>query len=151
MNRVGAGGKGESVWLTFFLAQTLRVFAPYAGAEGARLLAERERLLRAAEESAWNGQWYLRAWFDDGRPLGGPDAPECQMDLLPQAWGRAGRRSTCANGAKGGAEPPGGQGTRIVRLLDPPFDGQSDPDISAPIRPACAKTAGNTRMRPHGL
>ena len=142
MNRVGAGGKGESVWLTFFLAQTLRVFAPYAGAEGARLLAERERLLRAAEESAWNGQWYLRAWFDDGRPLGGPDAPECQMDLLPQAWAVLAGAPHAQTALRAALNRLVDREHGIVRLLDPPFDGQSDPGYIRAYPPGVRENGG---------
>jgi cyclic beta-1,2-glucan synthetase len=91
MNRVGAGGKGESVWLAWFLLTTLRRFAPLAEARGdsARseaCLAQAEALRAAVEASAWDGRWYRRAFFDDGTPLGSATNDECRIDSLAQSW-----------------------------------------------------------------
>jgi cyclic beta-1,2-glucan synthetase len=91
MDRVGAHGKGESVWLGFFLADVLQHFAPVAELTGDMELAKRITLEVAAlgkrlDTHAWDGGWYLRAWFDDGTPLGGKEAKECRIDALPQAW-----------------------------------------------------------------
>lgn len=85
MDRVG-GEKGESVWLGFFLAVVLREFAPLCpGDVRERYKALRRRILDAAE-SAWTGQWYLRAWYDDGKPLGGPYTDPPRIDLISQAF-----------------------------------------------------------------
>ena len=91
MNRVGHEGRGESVWLAFFLHNVLTQFAALAGARSdpafaARCLAEASQLQRNLEEHAWDGQWYRRAWFDHGEPLGSAANVECQIDSLPQSW-----------------------------------------------------------------
>jgi cyclic beta-1,2-glucan synthetase len=91
MNRVGAGGKGESVWLAWFLLTTLRRFAPLAEARGDSSRAETcraqaEALRAAVEANAWDGHWYRRATFDDGTPLGSATNDECQIDALAQSW-----------------------------------------------------------------
>ncbi|MGH2571681.1 MAG: GH36-type glycosyl hydrolase domain-containing protein, partial [bacterium] len=91
MNRVGAGGKGESVWLAWFLIDVLGAFAELCDLKGARSLAEdcRARATEIAENveaHAWDGEWYLRAFFDDGRPLGSRESLEAQIDSLPQSW-----------------------------------------------------------------
>jgi cyclic beta-1,2-glucan synthetase len=92
MNRVGHQGKGESVWLAWFLIATLSEFAVIAQARG-----EIERALRwnehigklktAVEAEGWDGSWYRRAFFDDGTPLGSASNTECRIDSLAQTWG----------------------------------------------------------------
>ncbi|MBX6313467.1 MAG: glycosyl transferase family 36, partial [Isosphaeraceae bacterium] len=92
MNRVGAGGRGESVWVAWFLIAILRPFARLAEARGD---AERaawcreaaEALRQAIEAHAWDGAWYRRAYFDDGTPLGSAENDECQIDSIAQTWG----------------------------------------------------------------
>jgi len=91
MNRVGHEGRGESVWLGFFLHHVLTRFAVVAerrgdGALAARCAAQVAALEAHIEEHAWDGQWYRRAWFDDGKPLGSADNDVCQIDSLPQSW-----------------------------------------------------------------
>ncbi len=91
MNRVGAGGTGESVWLGWFLASILKSFIPICEARGDGVRAKKYQehltnLLTAIEEQAWDGQWYLRAFFDDGTPLGSRASEECQIDSLSQSW-----------------------------------------------------------------
>jgi len=91
MNRVGQHGRGESVWLGWFLHRTLTDFAPLAAALGQAADAERwaahaEGLKAALERSAWGGDWYLRGWYDDGSPLGSPDSDECRIDAIAQSW-----------------------------------------------------------------
>ncbi|SEI89507.1 cyclic beta-1,2-glucan synthetase [Azotobacter beijerinckii] len=90
MNRVGEGGKGESVWLGWLLLRTLELFLPLAEARDAER-AERWRAhalaVRAAlEREAWDGQWYRRATFDDGTWLGSKDSEECRIDSIAQSW-----------------------------------------------------------------
>ncbi len=91
MNRVGIEGRGESVWVGWFLAATLGRFAPLAEARGdteraAWCQAEIARLQAALEASAWDGEWYRRAYFDDGTPLGSHENTECRIDSIAQSW-----------------------------------------------------------------
>ena len=77
MNRVGIEGKGESVWLAWFLIATLRKFAAHADRRGDatvrdEMLAKADEYAEAVDRSAWDGEWYRRAYFDDGSPLGAP-------------------------------------------------------------------------------
>jgi cyclic beta-1,2-glucan synthetase len=134
MNAVGREGRGESVWMAFFLYEVLRRFEPLAEARGdadraARWAAHRAALERALETHAWDGAWYRRAWFDDGTPLGTAAAAECRIDLLPQAWAvlsgaapRA-RAEAALDAALRELWLPEG---RLLRLLAPPFD-RSEP------------------------
>jgi hypothetical protein len=91
MNRIGARGKGESVWLAWFLATTLRSFAVHAEARGDADVATRWRAraqdhAAAAERSAWDGDRYRRAFYDDGSPLGTAADEECRIDAIAQSW-----------------------------------------------------------------
>jgi cyclic beta-1,2-glucan glucanotransferase len=91
MNRVGAKGRGESVWLGWFLHATLAEWAPIAEARGdaqrARVWREHLQALgRALEASGWDGDWYRRAYFDDGTPLGSAENAECRIDSIAQSW-----------------------------------------------------------------
>jgi cyclic beta-1,2-glucan synthetase len=91
MNRVGIGGKGESVWLAWFLIGTLRRFAPYCSARGdsvaaRELLGKADAYAEAVERTSWDGAWYRRAYFDDGTPLGSHESEECQIDAIAQSW-----------------------------------------------------------------
>jgi cyclic beta-1,2-glucan synthetase len=91
MNRVGAAGRGESVWLGWFLHATLLRFAPIAEGRGAAAAAVRWRkhaftLKQAIEREAWDGDWYRRGYFDDGTPLGSVASDECRIDSIAQSW-----------------------------------------------------------------
>ncbi|HEY0205912.1 MAG TPA: glucoamylase family protein, partial [Acetobacteraceae bacterium] len=89
MSRVGEAGRGESVWLGWFLHAALLAFAPLAEARGdARAAAWRAHAaaLRPALEAAWDGEWYLRAYYDDGTPLGSHLDAECRIDAIAQSW-----------------------------------------------------------------
>ncbi len=89
-NRVGREGRGESVWLAFFLSAILRTFAPICEARGDKARASRYRAesVRLADmiELAWDGEWYRRGYFDDGTPLGSASNDECRIDSLSQSW-----------------------------------------------------------------
>jgi N,N'-diacetylchitobiose phosphorylase len=91
MNRVGREGKGESVWLGFFLFAILDEFIPIADArsDGERVVRYRshqERLGEALNAAGWDGGWYRRAYYDDGTPLGTASGDECRIDAIAQAW-----------------------------------------------------------------
>jgi cyclic beta-1,2-glucan synthetase len=92
MNRVGAAGRGESVWLAWFLHVTLLRFAPIAERRSASDTATRWRrhafaVQQAVEREAWDGDWYRRGYFDDGTPLGSVLSDECRIDSIAQSWG----------------------------------------------------------------
>jgi cyclic beta-1,2-glucan synthetase len=129
MNMVGSGGTGESVWLGWFVVSILRPFADLVERRGDRERAAAYRRhvseLTAAIEEAWDGDWYRRAYFDDGTPLGSKENAECQIDAIAQSWAvlsgagdplRA-RRAMEAVDARLVRRSDG-----IVLLLTPPFD-----------------------------
>jgi cellobiose phosphorylase len=133
MNMVGIHGKGESVWLGFFLYKVLIDFIDVALLHDDPLFAERckaeaAQLRLNLEEHAWDGGWYRRAWFDDGTPLGSAGNAECAIDSIAQSW----------SVLSGAADPGRSQlalealdqhlvhrDTGIIQLLDPPFDKSS--------------------------
>ncbi|HUG21622.1 GH36-type glycosyl hydrolase domain-containing protein [Piscinibacter sp.] len=130
MNQVGHAGQGESVWLAFFLCEVLRQFGHLARVHGDATFAqhcdaERERLRERIEEHGWDGDWYRRAYFDDGTPLGSKDNPECQIDSIAQSWAvlsgvadpQRARHAMDSMAARLVRKEVG-----IVQLLDPPFD-----------------------------
>jgi cyclic beta-1,2-glucan synthetase len=91
MNRVGAAGQGESVWLGWLLHATLTAFAPIAAARGESArstlwLAHAATLRTALERDAWDGSWYRRGYFDNGASLGSASNDECQIDSIAQSW-----------------------------------------------------------------
>jgi Cellobiose phosphorylase len=91
MNMVGKDGKGESVWLAFFLYKVLTCFIEIARLHNDLAFAERcakeaGTLSRNIDQNGWDGEWYLRAFFDDGTPLGSSRNPECQIDSIAQSW-----------------------------------------------------------------
>ena len=90
MNRVGEGGRGESVWLGWFLLRTIALFAPLAEvrepARARRWRSHAAALRKALEAEAWDGAWYRRATFDDGTWLGSKDNGECRIDSIAQSW-----------------------------------------------------------------
>jgi cyclic beta-1,2-glucan synthetase len=90
MNRVGANGHGESVWLGWLLLRTIELFAPFAQsydpARGARWRAHAVSVREALERNAWDGEWYRRATFDDGSWLGSSNNEECRIDSIAQSW-----------------------------------------------------------------
>ena len=91
MNRVGAEGHGESVWLGWFLCRLVADFAPWAHARGDTLRAQRWEQAAVGWQAAllgpaWDGHWFKRAFFDDGSPLGSHTNTEARIDLIAQAW-----------------------------------------------------------------
>jgi cellobiose phosphorylase len=130
MNKVGAGGKGESVWNGWFILTVLKAFAELADRRGDAARAgwcrERAEALRGALEAhAWDGRWYRRAYFDDGTPLGSAANDECQIDALPQAWSvisGAGEPARCRQAMAAVDERLVDPAGRLIRLFTPPFD-----------------------------
>ena len=130
MNLVGAGGKGESVWLAFFLIAVLQRFAPLARSRGdatfaAQCTSEATGLRERVEATSWDGDWYRRAYFDDGTPLGCAANTECRIDSIAQSWavlsGAApAERARTAMASMHRQLVHVDRG--LVQLLDPPFD-----------------------------
>jgi cyclic beta-1,2-glucan synthetase len=130
MSLVGIGGKGESVWLGFFLCAVLRDFAEVARAHGdadfaGQCTTEVERLGQSIERYGWDGEWYRRAYFDDGTPLGSASGTECRIDSLSQSWavlsgaGDAARSRMAMDAVR---QHLVRIDDGLVQLLDPPFD-----------------------------
>jgi cyclic beta-1,2-glucan synthetase len=130
MNLVGVGGQGESVWVAWFQVLVRTRFAAVAELRGdaelaARMRSQADQLEKAIEEQAWDGDWYLRAWFDDGTPLGSKGNAECKIDSLPQSWAvLAGgadevRKVTAVDAAVTNLVD---YGSKLVKLFTPPFD-----------------------------
>ncbi|MDX2421503.1 MAG: glycosyl transferase, partial [Amphritea sp.] len=133
MNLVGRDGRGESVWLAWFLYENLQLFAGLASDRGDKAFAdictEQAALLQNnIEANAWDGAWYRRAYFDDGKPLGSATNDECQIDSISQSWAVI----------SGGGDPIRARqamtavdkrlvrrDVQLVQLLDPPFDKSS--------------------------
>jgi cyclic beta-1,2-glucan synthetase len=130
MNRVGQAGKGESVWLAFFLYDVLMRFSAVARLHddagfAEQCLVDAEALRIAIEAHAWDGAWYRRAWYDDGTPIGAAGNAECAIDSIAQSW----------SVLSGAGDPERSRialhsldthlvrrDAKIIQLLDPPFD-----------------------------
>ena len=130
MNIVGVEGKGESVWLGFFLYDVLTGFTTIAETRDDKTFAEHCRneaakLREKIEESGWDGRWYRRAYFDDGSPLGSINNPECQIDSIAQSWSvlsGAGDAARSRMAMEAVDERLVRRGQFMIQLLDPPFD-----------------------------
>lgn len=130
MNLVGIHGRGESVWLGFFLYSVLQQFGLLANRCGDVEFAKRcdeesLRLLQALEQHGWDGAWYRRAYFDDGTPLGSAQNAECSIDSIAQSWsvlsaaGDATRMQQAMQNLYRYLVRPQ---DKLVVLLDPPFN-----------------------------
>jgi cellobiose phosphorylase len=130
MNLVGEHGKGESVWLGFFLYEVLMRFTEVARNAGDLTFAERCRTEAAQvrlniERNGWDGEWYRRAYFDDGSPLGSASNAECRIDSIAQSWsvlsgaGDAGRSRMAMDAVD---QRLVRRDDALIQLLDPPFD-----------------------------
>jgi cellobiose phosphorylase len=133
MNLVGQEGKGESVWLAFFICDVLTRFSEMARHCGdtdfsAECRSEVERLRRSIEEHGWDGEWYLRAFFDDGTALGSAESLECQIDAIAQSWSVLSGVGD-AEHARMAMDAVDKYLVRredaLIQLLDPPFDKSS--------------------------
>jgi cyclic beta-1,2-glucan synthetase len=130
MNRVGEAGKGESVWLGWFLHATLAGFASLAEARGESARAapwksHAAALRNALEHHGWDGSWYRRGYFDDGTPLGSATSSECRIDSIAQSWGvisGAADRGRAARAMTAVHEQLILRDERLALLFTPPFD-----------------------------
>ncbi|HWB54406.1 MAG TPA: glucoamylase family protein [Tepidisphaeraceae bacterium] len=130
MNRVGIHGKGESVWLAFFLYDVLMRFSDLAHRRNDATFADfclmkATELRQHIESNGWDGEWYLRAFFDEGQPLGSSANEECQIDAIPQSWSvlsGAGSLERSRLAMQHVAERLVRTDARLIQLLDPPFD-----------------------------
>ncbi|HKQ23804.1 MAG TPA: glucoamylase family protein [Burkholderiales bacterium] len=130
MNLVGIHGKGESVWLGFFLYDVLRRFSAIARLRDDKTFVERcqkeaEQLRKNIEQHAWDGDWYRRAYFDDGKPLGAAGNVECQIDAVAQSWSvlsGAGDPTRARMAMESVDRRLVRREHALIQLLDPPFD-----------------------------
>ena len=130
MNLVGKDGRGESVWLAFFLYDVLRQFAELARSRHDLTFADRcqtqaEQLQKNIELHGWDGEWYRRAYFDNGNPLGSATNPECQIDSLPQSWSvisGAGEPHRSRQAMNAVDQRLVRRPDKLIQLFDPPFD-----------------------------
>jgi cyclic beta-1,2-glucan synthetase len=130
MNRVGIEGRGESVWLAWFLIATVRDFAAVADTRGdtaaaAELRATADAYVTSIEAHGWDGEWYRRAYFDDGAPLGSISSEECHIDSIAQSWSvisGAGEPSRARQAMQSFETHLADNDARLLRLLTPPFD-----------------------------
>jgi len=130
MNLVGEHGKGESVWLGFFLYEVIMQFTKVARMRGDLSLVERcqkeaAQLRQNTEQNGWDGGWYRRAYFDDGSPLGSSVNPECQIDSIAQSWSvlsGAGDHEHSRMAMEAVSERLVRREHALIQLLDPPFD-----------------------------
>ncbi|HVY70408.1 MAG TPA: glycosyl hydrolase family 65 protein, partial [Verrucomicrobiae bacterium] len=130
MNLIGEHGKGESVWLAFFLFDVLQHFSLIARNRGdeafSKICIEQAAQLRNnIEKQAWDGQWYRRAYFDNGEPLGSSTNQECQIDSLPQSWAvltGAGDPARARQAMEAVGQRLVRRDARLIQLFDPPFD-----------------------------
>ncbi len=150
MNRVGNEGRGESVWLGWFLVTVLNDFAPLCERRGqvdlARRYTDEARWLTGMLELAWDGDWYRRAYFDDGSPLGSVQNEECKLDSLTQSWAvisgaaQPRRAERALNAVRANLVRRDAQ---LVLVLTPPFDRMSrDPGYIKGYLPGIRENGG---------
>jgi len=151
MSRVGIKGQGESVWMAWFLYTALKEFIPLCEAAG---LADRaqvyrkhmEDLRKATETNAWDGNWYRRAYFDDGTSLGSAANEECRIDSIAQSWAvlsGAGGRERASRAMDAVDEFLIHRGDGLVKLFTPPFDqGSTDPGYIKGYVPGVRENGG---------
>ncbi|MDO8501759.1 MAG: glucoamylase family protein [Gemmatimonadaceae bacterium] len=130
MNRVGIDGRGESVWLAWFLIVTLREFAKHAEERGDRAVADEfrataQRYNEAVENAGWDGEWYRRAYYDDGTPMGSGESDDCKIDSIAQSWSvisDAGDPARSRAAMRALNEHLVREDARLIMLLTPPFN-----------------------------
>ena len=158
LSRVGGAGRGESIWLAWFLADVLGSFADLISGRGldgevAGYRSRAQEIAAAVEAHGWDGEWYRRAYFDDGTPLGSAESESARIDSIPQSWavisGLA-DRERAARALRAVDEhlvrrdvDPSGNGSGIVLLFTPPFDdGPIDPGYIKGYPPGVRENGG---------
>jgi cyclic beta-1,2-glucan synthetase len=151
MNRVGHEGKGESIWLGWFLYKTLTEFSRFCDARKEKRRSNKyrsraEKLKLALEEKGWDGDWYRRAYFDDGTPLGSAQNEECRIDSIAQSWGvisGAADRDRAMRAMAAVEEYLIRRGDELAILFTPPFDKSSlDPGYIKGYVPGVRENGG---------
>ncbi len=150
MNRIGIEGKGESVWLGWFLAMVCQSFAPYCAHMGDqsnydRLLGIRDSLKIALNTNPWNGRWYLRAINDMGEPIGSAESEECRIDSLSQSFAAIsglGNEKMTREALENAYSMLFDRKNGLIKLLDPPFSGLTDPGYIADYPPGIRENGG---------
>jgi cyclic beta-1,2-glucan synthetase len=151
MNRVGHEGRGESVWLGWFLAAVIHGFAPIAEARGegekaARWRTHAKGIRQALERHGWDGDWYRRGFFDDGSPLGSATSLECRIDSIAQSWSvlsGAGNPARSRQAMAAVEEYLVRRGDGLVLLFTPPFDrSEVDPGYIKGYLPGIRENGG---------
>jgi len=133
MDRVGTEGRGESVWLGWFLYDTLQKFILLMELKHDQIRIDRyqqiaETLRSNLNEKAWDGEWYRRAYFDDGTPLGSKTNDECKIDSIAQSWAilsGGGDTDKSKSGMQNAGKYLVNRDVKIIQLLNPPFDHSS--------------------------
>lgn len=151
MNRVGIEGKGESVWLAWFLIHVMNDFADllsFANQEGSAegFRTQAKRLAAVIEQHAWDGKWYRRAYFDDGSPLGSEGNQEDMIDSLPQSWAiisGAADQDRAMTAMQSVEEHLIDRNEKLVLLLKPPFNiSMPDPGYIKSYPPGVRENGG---------
>jgi len=159
MNLVGAAGKGESVWLAWFLVDVLQGMIELSDALGRSEVSrsyeqERNALIKRIEGAAWDGEWYLRAFFDNGTPLGSSANLEARIDSIPQSWAAlsgAADADRAEKAMQSAWQHLVHEDEGLVLLFEPPFDTmEPSPGYIKDTRRECGKTAANTLTPPCG-
>ncbi len=149
-DRLGADGRGESVWLTWFAAYTAERFSLLCSEIGERELSERysasARGLAEAANSAWDGKWFLRAYFDDGTPIGRKGDAECEIDSIAQsfsAWSSYADKEKSEKAISSAVDILFDRSNKIVKLFSPPFSGEGmDPGYIRGYVPGVRENGG---------
>jgi cyclic beta-1,2-glucan synthetase len=151
MNEVGRHGQGESVWLAWFVIDVLKRFAPLARErrDNYRAQSYEERITHlgeAIEKSCWDGEWYLRAFYDDGSPLGSKNNDECRIDSIAQSWSvisGAGKPERQKQAMDSAVRNLVRKEIGIIELLKPPFDvSKQDPGYIKGYLPGIRENGG---------
>ncbi len=151
MNRVGENGKGESVWLGWFLYKTLTDFIAFAKLKGdedrVEKWSERMNSLKTAlDDNGWDGQWYRRAFYDDGTALGSGASRECRIDAIAQSWSVLSGAASAERGSQAmdmAYQHLVDADASLVKLFDPPFDkSEKDPGYIKAYPPGVRENGG---------
>ncbi|WP_338605599.1 GH36-type glycosyl hydrolase domain-containing protein [Desulfoferula mesophila] len=151
MNRIGQDGRGESVWLAWFIVEVLNAFSECSelcgqADDAARFREAAGALAKAVEDQAWDGAWYLRAYCDDGTPVGSAASEEARIDSIPQSWaaicGGADSERT-AQALQSAREQLVRTDEKLVLLFTPPFDSSAiDPGYIKGYPPGVRENGG---------